>query len=112
MRRFRRSAGPGSFQISSDIPATLAVLNARILMKRVCQSRYAFSPEREKKLSYEGKQHAVHRVVLSTYRAARAAFRSSCSKADAMRSISPLVRPCRAASERHLETALPTCAAI
>jgi hypothetical protein len=35
----RRSAGPGSFQINSDIPATLAVLNARILMKRVCQSR-------------------------------------------------------------------------
>jgi hypothetical protein len=29
-------------------------------MKRVCQSRYAFSPEREKKLPYEGKQHAVH----------------------------------------------------
>ena len=35
----RRSAGPGSFQINSDIPSTLAVLNARILMKRVCQSR-------------------------------------------------------------------------
>ena len=32
-------AGPGSFQINSDIPATLAVLNARSLMKRVCQSR-------------------------------------------------------------------------
>ena len=35
----RRSAKPGSFQINSDIPATLAALNARILMKRVCQSR-------------------------------------------------------------------------
>jgi predicted MPP superfamily phosphohydrolase len=35
----RRSAKPGSFQINSDIPATLAVLNARILMRRVCQSR-------------------------------------------------------------------------
>ncbi len=35
----RRSAGPGSFQINSDIPATLAILNARSLMKRVCQSR-------------------------------------------------------------------------
>ena len=34
-----RSAKPGSFQINSDIPATLALLNARILMKRVCQSR-------------------------------------------------------------------------
>lgn len=35
----RRSAGPGSFQINSDIPAALGVLNARILIKRVCQSR-------------------------------------------------------------------------
>jgi hypothetical protein len=33
----RRSAGPGSFQINSDIPTTLAILNARVLMKRVCQ---------------------------------------------------------------------------
>jgi hypothetical protein len=34
----RRLAKPGSFQISSDILATLAVLNARILMEWVCQS--------------------------------------------------------------------------
>src|SRR5438445_11522696 len=53
-----------------------------------------------------------HRAALSTYRAARAAFRSSCSNADAMRSISPLTRPCRAASLRHVETALPICAAL
>jgi len=32
------SAGPGLFQINLDIPATLAVLNAKILTKRVCQS--------------------------------------------------------------------------
>jgi hypothetical protein len=49
-----------------------------------------------------------HRAALSTYRAARAAFRPSCSNADAMRSISPLARPYRAASARHLETALPS----
>jgi len=36
-----------------------------------------------------------------------AAPRSSCSKADAMRSISALFRPCRAASSLHFETALP-----
>ena len=34
-----------------DIPATLAVLNARILMKQVGQSRSAFSAEREKKIT-------------------------------------------------------------
>jgi hypothetical protein len=42
----------------------------------------------------------------------RAASRSRCSKADAMRSISILVRPCRAASSRHFDTAFPTCATI
>src|SRR5450631_1786856 len=46
----RRSAGPGSFQINSDILATLAVSNARILMNLVSRSRWAFSPEREKEL--------------------------------------------------------------
>jgi hypothetical protein len=35
----RRWAGPGSFQINSDIRAALAVSNARTLMKQVCQSR-------------------------------------------------------------------------
>jgi Icc-related predicted phosphoesterase len=35
----QRIGRTGSFQINSDIPATLAVLNTRILMKRVCQSR-------------------------------------------------------------------------
>jgi hypothetical protein len=35
----RPSVRPGSFQISSDIPTTLAVSNARILMKGVCLSR-------------------------------------------------------------------------
>jgi hypothetical protein len=55
----RRSAGPESFQTSSDIPAALAVLNARILMKQVCQLSQAFSPEQKKKLSYESKQNAV-----------------------------------------------------
>src|SRR6266403_1500191 len=39
---------------------------------------------------------------------ANAAFRSSCSKADAMRSISPGVRPSFAATFRHLATACPT----
>ena len=29
-------------------------------MKRVCRSRWTFSPEREMKLPYKGKQHAVH----------------------------------------------------
>jgi hypothetical protein len=41
-----------------------------------------------------------------------AACRSSCSNADAMRSISALVRPSFAASFRHFATACPTCAAI
>src|SRR6266853_1673565 len=53
-----------------------------------------------------------HRAALSTYRAARAAFRSSCSNADDIRSISSLARPCRAAASRHLETALPPCCAL
>src|ERR1700690_690177 len=53
-----------------------------------------------------------HRAALSTYRAARAAFRSSWSNADDIRSISPLARPYRAASAHHFETALPTCFAI
>ena len=35
----RRSVKPGSFQINLDIPATLVVLNARILMEGGCQSR-------------------------------------------------------------------------
>ena len=35
----KRLARPGSFQISSDIPATLAVLNARILTNRAFQSK-------------------------------------------------------------------------
>ena len=35
----RRWAGPGSFQINTDIRAALAVSNARTLMKRVCQWR-------------------------------------------------------------------------
>ena len=47
----RPSAGHASFQINSDIPTTLAVLNARILMKRVFRSRWAVSPEREKKIT-------------------------------------------------------------
>jgi hypothetical protein len=51
MRRSDDRPDPHHFQINSDIPATLAVLNARILMKRVCQSRWAFSPEREKKIT-------------------------------------------------------------
>ena len=42
----------------------------------------------------------------------RAISRSGCSKADAMRSVSAFVRPCRAASARQSETAFPTCAAI
>lgn len=41
-----------------------------------------------------------------------AARRSSCSKADAMRSISAWVRPNRAASSRHVATARPTSAAM
>src|SRR5271163_511832 len=47
----RRSAKPGLFQINSDILATLVALNARILIKPVCGSRWAFSPEREKNTS-------------------------------------------------------------
>ncbi len=43
---------------------------------------------------------------------ASAAFRSSCSKADAMRSISAGVRPSFFASLRHVATACPTCPAI
>jgi hypothetical protein len=39
-------------------------------------------------------------------------FRSSCSNADAMRSTSHLLSPCRPASSRHLETTFPTSAAI
>ena len=38
--------------------------------------------------------------------------RSSCSKADAMRSISFLLRPWREASSRHVDTAFPTSAAM
>jgi len=55
----------------------------------------------------------------SSHRASRFApylrcafFKSSCSDADRMRSISPLRRPSLAASSRHVDTALPTCAAM
>ena len=53
VQKFSHFSRRPEFPISS--PATSAVSNARILMKRVCQSRSAFSPEQASNLLYEGK---------------------------------------------------------
>jgi Transglutaminase-like superfamily len=50
----KQSAGPGSFQINSDILPTMAVLSARIFMKWVCQSKSALIPKQENRLSSLG----------------------------------------------------------
>ena len=50
----------------------------------------------------------VNKSLKSIPSYAPANFESSCSKGDAMRAISALLRPCRADSSRHFDTALPT----